>query len=261
MGFLDSIKADRIGTKAYRTHVNAMQQRKDGKYAQSEAGLAAALAGYEEAYQLGLRKVKILHAHALLLMRKGEFERGRELLLEASKRPEATSDDKHSLRIEYALCQWKMGRLDKGVETARTAFAEKKEGSSYVTLGMLLVEQAQQSGNFDEALKFNLEALDYDDEDPAILDNLGQIHLALAKKGGEDAAQHRAAAKDFFRRAHDEKADQVSSNYYYAKMLHEDGEDDQARRILRATREIPLTALMQIQAPEIEALCKEVGLD
>ena len=44
-------------------------------------------------------------------------------------------------------------------------------------------------------------------------------------------------------------------------MLHEDGEDDQARKILRATREIPLTALMQIQAPEIEALCKEVGLD
>ena len=33
MGLFDSMKSNQMGTKAYRTHVAAMQLRKNGKYA------------------------------------------------------------------------------------------------------------------------------------------------------------------------------------------------------------------------------------
>ena len=37
MGFFDSMKANQMGTKAYRVHVTGMQLRKQGKYEESEA--------------------------------------------------------------------------------------------------------------------------------------------------------------------------------------------------------------------------------
>ncbi|MFU0801186.1 MAG: hypothetical protein ACFWUE_11115 [Xylanivirga thermophila] len=45
----------------------------------------------------------------------------------------------------------------------------------YGTLGYLLIEK----GDLDKALEYNLQALDYDDEDPVILDNLAQTYYFM----------------------------------------------------------------------------------
>ncbi len=115
MGFLDSLKGNTTGAKAYRTHISAMQLRKAGKYAESEAKLDEAIRLYGEAYAAGYRKTAALQGYALLLMRRGEFERAREIMLECSKDKSMSADDRFSLRIDFSICQWKMGKLDKAI--------------------------------------------------------------------------------------------------------------------------------------------------
>lgn len=264
MGFLDSLKGNTVGAKAYRTHISAMQLRKAGKYAESEAKLDEAIRLYGEAYAAGYRKTAALQGYALLLMRRGEFERAREIMLECNKDKSMSADDRFSLRVDYSICQWKMGKLDKAIETIQNAARAKKNGSIYTTLGMFLVERARETGEFDEALAFNEEALDYDDEDAGVLDNVGQLYMIMAEKlraGGEaeQAAECRKKALDALKKANELKPDQVSSAYYLAKLLHEDGDDARARSLLDHVLKIPFSAIMQVSREEAEALRKAVG--
>ncbi|MGN0803245.1 MAG: tetratricopeptide repeat protein [Candidatus Faecivicinus sp.] len=264
MGLFDSMKSNQMGTKAYRTHVAAMQLRKNGKYAESEAKLDEAIKLYDEAYAMGFRKSNVLQGYALLLMRRGKFERAREIMLECSKDKQMSADDRFSLRVDFSICQWKMGRLDKAIETMRTAAQSKMNGMVYTTLGMYLVEQARQTGDFEEVMKLNEEAYEYDDEDAGVLDNMGQMYLAMSEKSlgegnAELADEQRAKALGYLKKACEIKPDQISSAYFYAKALHESGDNDQARKILKKAMEIPFSAILQISREDAEMLLKEIG--
>lgn len=264
MGFFDSMKANQLGMRAYRIHVSAMQMRKAGKYDQSEEKLAQAIKMYDEAYAMGFRKSNVLQGYALLLMRRGEFEKAREVMLECSKDKGMSPENRLTLRVDYSICQWKMGKLDKAIETIRNAAQSKKNGTIYTTLGMFLVEQARRTGEFEEALRFNEEALEYDDEDAGVLDNVGQLYLLMADKAKADgdeasAEAHWKKALDAFQKARSEKPDQISSNYFLAKMLHADGEDEKARKVLDDTLKIPFSSLLQVTLEQVEALRREVG--
>ena len=97
-----------------------------------------------------------------------------------------------------------------------------------------------------------------------MLDNMGQLHLAMADKAAKDgdsekAKELRAKGAAFMKQAYDAKPDQVSSTYYYAKLLHEDGNDAKAREIMAELKKIPTSAILQISAKDIEALAKKIG--
>ncbi len=264
MRFRDAMKANQVGYKAYRTQVSAMQLRKTGKYTECEEKLEEAIKLYEQAYDMGYRKTAALQGYALLLMRRGEFERARQIMLECDKDKEMSKEDRLSLRIDYSICQWRMGRLDKAIETVRTAAQTTMNGTIYTTLGMFLVEKARETGDFQEALQFNQEAVDYDAEDPGVLDNIGQLSRRMADKSREEgyaepAAEQHAKAREYLKKAYDIKPDQISSTYYYALTLHEDGQDDVARSIVKDTLKIPFSAIIQVSKEEVEALEKELG--
>ena len=74
------------------------------------------------------------------------------------------------------------------------------------TLGYLLVE----AGDFEKALEFNRQAVDYDDEDPLALDNMGQTYYRL---GGEEGKKE---ALKWFKKAVKFKPDAVDTNYFLA---------------------------------------------
>lgn len=264
MGFFDSLKVGQLGKKAYRTHVMAMQLRKQGKYAEAEVKLGEALKQYDVAYQAGYRQSGALQGYALLLMRSGDFPRAREIMLELSKDKNMKPEDRFTLRVDFSICQWKMGNLDKAIETIQTAAQNKKNGVIYSTLGMYLVDKARQTGDFEEAIRLNEEAYDYDDEDAGTLDNMGQMYLAMsewsAKKGdASQASEQRAKALDYLKRAYENKPEQISSSYFLAKMLHEDGDDAQARKVLGSIMEIPFSAMLQISREQALELQKEIG--
>lgn len=264
MGFLDSIKASQLGTKAYRLHVTGLQLRQQGKYEESQSKLDQAYKLYGEAYSLGYRKSAPLVGYGILTMQNGEFERARELLLEADRDKGLSKDDRFTLRVNYSICQWKLGKLDKAIETIRNAAHTKMNGTIYGTMGLFLVEKARETGELEEARAFNDQAMEYDDEDASVLDNVAALYLIssdLAKNAGdaEKAASERKLAYENFKKAHEIKPEQVTSAYWLAKMEYENGNVDEARKILTNIMKIPSTALCPVPRSQLEALVKQVG--
>ena len=104
--------------------------------------------------------------------------------------------------------------------------------------------------------------MEYDDEDASTLDNMGQLYLLMAEHerqtGGEKAAEYRAAGADYIRRAYEAKPDQMTSAYYRAMLLHEDGDDAAARKILDDTKDVTVTALCPVSRAQLDALRREL---
>ena len=205
MGFLTNIKAN----KAYRLH--------------AKGDLEAARAGYEQAYAEGLSDPKTLIAYALLLLRTGGYERAVEVLRRAEKAPGVTADQRVQIISHFAVAIWKLGRLDRAIELLQELFRKNKTGTLYGTLGYLLIDKAERmtpggdppitAGDIraakDEAIAFNLEAVDYDEDDPVCLDNLAQAYYRLL--GDKDAA------RPYFERALQNKPGAIDTNYFLAQ--------------------------------------------
>ena len=124
---------------------------------------------------------------------------------------------------------------------------------------MFLILQAEQTGDFSEAIAFNAEAYEYDDEDAAILDNVGFLHMTMAEKAradgdAEKASAERKKAYDYFTRAHKLKPRQITTLYYLAKMLEEDGQKERAAQFIDAALEGSFSSICPVSREEAEAL-------
>ena len=229
--------------------------------------MPAARAKYQEAerlYEAALKapqKANIRQGYAILLMRNGEFERAKTVMQEISRMKDLTESDWFELRMNYSVCLWRLGRLDDAIATAQRALNMRKSGALYSTLGMYLVEKAAQTGDFTEIERFNREAMDYDDEDAGILDNVGAMYEAMSRRDADPAAraQNRALAKQYYEKAHAIKPRQIVTKYNLARLYHEDGEDDAARKTLAASEDLYYSGICPIEESMMEELKREVG--
>ena len=261
MGLFDVAKAGYTGQKAYRTHVAGNQLADAGKPEEAKERYREALDLYAQTVRYGNDTQKILHAYAVLLMREGRMQEAHDLMVRSSKMKNMTPDDWYQLRFQFSIYQWRVGEVDKAIETIRRAAAHKMNGAIYSALGMFLVDRAEKTGDFAEAIEFNEKALDYDDEDPATLDNMGQLNEALsrAEADPEKAAEYRAAALDFYKRAHKIKPRQITTMYNLARLLHEDGEDDKARKVLSIRNTLYYSGICPVTREMMDALAAEIG--
>ena len=241
MGFLTNMKAN----KAYRLH--------------ARGDLEGAKAGYELAYAEGLCDAKLLSAYALLLLRAGDYQRAVEVLRKAEKAPVVTADQKAQIIQHYAVAIWKLGRQERALELLKEMFRKQKTGALYGMLGFLLVERAsamQPGGDppvtpqdiqaaKDEALAFNREAVDYDEDDAICLDNLGQACYRLF---GD-----KATARTCFERALRNKPGAIDTNYFLAQFDLEEGRAEAAIEKLETAREGRFSPLNYATREMVEA--------
>ncbi|MCK5129905.1 MAG: hypothetical protein KAQ68_08640 [Clostridiales bacterium] len=144
---------------------------------------------YETAMKRGLNKLEHQGAYAVLIMRKGEFERAKDIINKTiSKRPQM--DLRIKLRINRAITNIKLGNI----KEARVALEDIHNNGGnkkvYQILGYLYVLI-----NDKKAESYNLEAYDYDEEDSIILDNLAQYYInkkdyIKAREYAEKAYEH-----------------------------------------------------------------------
>lgn len=261
MRVLDAVKAVVVGRRAYQAHVKANKVMDEGKTAEAKAKYAEAMRLYDEAEQLGLIDLSVQLGHVILMQREGQFDRARDLLLELSRRKGLTDDNWFSIRVQYAINQWKRGELDKAIETIGRAAAHNENGLIYATLGMFLVEKARQTGDFEAALAYAQKGLDYDDEDAAVLDNLGQLYEAMAERetDPEIAEADRAKAVDYYKKAHEQRPRQITTIYYLARLYHRAGDDARARKLLSVRDTLYISAICPVSREMIDALAAEVG--
>lgn len=264
MGFFDDIRVNKLGQKAYNTHVQANDFGRRGRVAEARAKYDEAMKLYGEAYEAGCRKTGVLMSYSVLLMREGEFVRARELMREISQ-DKAMSEDTHfELRVNYAICLWRLGILDKAIETIEYAGKHAKNSSYYASLGTFLVERAGQTGDFDAAQALLDAAMDYDDEDAATLDNYGEFYRlkagrAAAEGDAETAAALREKSKDFYARAHEAKPAQITTLYALARFAREDGDLARARELVDKAILHSGSKVCPVSLEELKALRAELG--
>ncbi len=251
--------AVKAGNHAYRCHVDGNKLIEAGKTEEGRAKHDEALKYYAQAYDAGLDRVGMLMSYGVLLMRRGEYEKAREVYLRVHYKPGLSKDDRFDLRNNYSICLWRLGKLDEAIATIKRAAADNKTTLVYTTLGLFLILKAEETGDFSEAIAFNNEAYEYDDEDAAILDNIGFLHMVMEERArregdAEKARAERKLAYDFFTRAHKIKPRQITTLYYLAKMLEEDGQKERAKEFIDASLEGAFSSICPVSREEAEAL-------
>ena len=246
MGLLTPIKAN----KAYR-----LQQKGQREEARKL---------YEEAYAEGLNDPRYNQAYALLMTRMGEYQKAKEFLVKHQKTPGMSQDQRVTMLVNYAACCFRLGNIDKGIDTLEQQFRKTETGLLYQTLGYLYIEKYDAANKpvFDEtpvteqaseeaaeetkaegeenetaeekALSpqeawdagvkktedFILKSLEYDDEDPISLDNMGQFIYRV--KGDKEGA------KAWFDKAIALKDKQIDTLYFLSRYDVEAGDKEAA---------------------------------
>ena len=177
-----NIMAEFLGRKAYNIHLkgNAMLEKK--LFKEAEAKHAEAIAAYEKAVAAGDENPKHMMAYGVLLMRTHQYEKAKAIMLQVEKKPGLDRNFKKQLRLNYAVCVWKMGQLDRAIELMKQASADGSNSMIYGSLGYMLIEKARETGDFTEAVAFNEKAMEYDEDDAVVLDNMGQLNLSMGKR-------------------------------------------------------------------------------
>ena len=191
--------------------------------AHSKGDYRTALKLYEEAYEKGMDKPRLLRGYSVLLIRTSQFDKALEVLKRMEKMP-MDAKEKTDLHINYAIILWQKGHLDRAMEILEDEFRHTKNGTLYSIIGYLKIEQ----GDAEEAIRFNKEAIEYDDEDPVFLDNLGQTYYRLV--GDKETA------KIYFDKAIARKPKAIDTNYFLALYDIENGDIESAKDRLDTAR-------------------------
>ena len=121
--------------------------------------------------------------------------------------------------------RYKLGEIDKAISLLEKSHSKFPCGLTYQTLGFLYIEK----GDAEKALAFNQEGLEYDDEDPVVLDNLGQVYYRLLND--------KEKALPYFTKAIEIKDTQIDTLYFLASYDIENGQKDKAREKLEKALE------------------------
>ena len=205
--------------------------------AHSKGDYRTALKLYEEAYAKGMDKPKLLKSYSVLLIRTSQFDKALEIIKQLEKMP-MDAKSKTDLHINYAIILWKKGHLDRAMEILEDEFRHTKNGTLYSIIGYLKIEQ----GDADEAIRFNQEAVEYDEEDAVFLDNLAQSYYRL--KGDKETA------KEYFDRAIAIRPKSIDTNYFLALYDIENGDIESAKDRLDLAR-LGMTSPLNYATPEM----------
>ena len=201
MGMFDSLKA----RKALIAH--------------RKGDIAAARAAYEQLYNSGFINAEYMVSWSYILLREGgeaNFKKVKEILAKAQKDPAISEQRRGDLLVNFAVADFRLGNLDKAVELMERVHQKSPRGETYGALGYLYIEQS----DAEKALAFNQSALEYDDEDPVSLDNMGQIYYRLLND--------KEKALEYFTKAHELKPGQIDTLWFLSRYDLENGKTEDA---------------------------------
>jgi len=182
-------------------------------------------------------KLRISYAYFLLVQ--GKVDKAEELIKSILKK-EMNDNDKINLSLNYSLVMWKKNDLDKAIDILRKTYTDNKNTLIYQNLGYFLILK----GDYNKALEFNLEALDYNSSDSGIVDNLAQTYYYLEEYDKAIELFHEVISK---------KPTFATPYYYYALILLNKDNEEKAIEILKRGLECRFTSLSIITKEDLEA--------
>lgn len=232
MGLMDSIKIRAALSKHQKGDIQGAKQ------------------DYEALISQGILKPNFLLPYSVLLLRDGgeeNYQKVKNLLAKIQRAPELTKDDRVQLLMNFAIADWKLGNREKAVKLLESAHREHPCGLTYETLGFLYVEV----GDAENALRFNTEAYEYDDEASVTLDNLGQLHYRLL--------DDKQKAKEYFDKAHEQKPGQIDTLWFLSRYDLEAGDKAAALEKLETALDGRFSPLNYVTRAQVEEEIKRLS--
>ncbi|NLD84212.1 MAG: tetratricopeptide repeat protein [Clostridiales bacterium] len=225
MGFLDGLKARKALVEHQRGHEDTARET------------------YEKLYADGYLSAAYMLPYSVLLLREGGEEnylRVKEILKKAEKAPDLDEGRRKQLLMNYAVAQYKLGEIEKAIHLLERTYQKGPSGLVYGALGFLYI----QAGDAEKALAFNQEGLEYDDEDPVVLDNLGQTYYRLLND--------KETARTYFEKALEFKDSQIDTLYFLSRYDLEEGKTEEAVQKLEKAAEGRFSPLNYVTKAQIE---------
>lgn len=213
--------------------------------AHSNGDLKKAEELYEKAFRGGCGSVKFMGTYGVLLMRLGKFEESLKYFDRALKANDVKNELRDMIRLNRAMVYLKTGKADRAL-VALEDLHQKKPGSRiYHSLGYAYIL----AGKLDKALAYNKEALEYDNEDFVVLDNMGQTYYELGDIPN---------AKLYFEKAYEQKQEQIDILYHLGLVREAEGDLAEALKFYRQALLYRPDALNDVTRPQLFACEKRV---
>lgn len=152
---------------------------------------------------------------------------------------------RNPLKVTKALVHWKKGELEEAISLLEDLIGKYKTSNVYGTLGFLYLEK----GDLDKALSFNLEAYDYNNTSPVILDNLGCTRLMRGEY---------EEAREIYGKLIRLKPDFPEAFYNYARVLAHFGELDEAIYMCRTGLLLKFWNTSTVTREQVESYLSEL---
>ncbi len=207
---------------------------------------AAAKVTLEKAYDKGLAKPSYLTAYGALLMQDGEFQKCKEVYERAMDGLGVNVMYYTAIKSSIVTCDYKLGNVEQATRDAEELYNDMKSTTACVLYGYILLDQ----GDLEKALQVNLASYEYDEDDVAICDNLGQTYYRLGDYEN---------AEKYFREAIAIKRGMIDSCYFLSLMLLERGGDlNEIYELLDDAMDSNFSALTTVTKDELKAKYEEV---
>ena len=181
-----------------------------------------------------------MEIYAYYLMREGKVEKSEEIykkLLRAALKPQL----RLKIRAEYAVLLSKTGRINEAIEELEDITVHYTNTTTYGSLGYLYLL----GDSVRKAKNYNLEAYDYNSDDPVILDNMTQLYIKLGDyKAAKKYADLMLEKKPYFVEAY------YDSAFVYMKL----GDIKRAKELLEDARCCKITFMSTVKEDDIEEL-------
>ncbi len=200
----------------------------------------------ERVYKTGVAKPNAVTTYGYLLLKDGRLEQAMKIFEEQYNTPNISNTDYYNIKSNYALCLWKQGKLEEAVTLLEKIIPDYKNTNIYGSLGYLYNLQ----GDLEKALKFNLEALEYNSTGGVILDNLGQTYYLM---GEQEKAQ------EIFEKLLAQKPKFPEAYYDYALVLEKLGDKEKAIAMLKDAQQHKINYLSAVTNEHIETKLEQLN--
>ena len=220
-----------------------------GLIAHQKGDIALAKSVYAELYNAGYIRVSYILPWSILLLREGGVDnckKVKEILAKAQKASDMDPQRKADLLMNFAVADFKLGNTEKALELMERNHQSHPCGNTYGALGYMYVE----AGKAEKALEFNTSALEYDDEDPVIYDNLGQLYYRVL--GDKEKAF------EYFTKAHELKPGQIDTLWFLSRYDLENGDKEAAMDKLERMMEGRFSPLNYMTASQVQEEIKRL---
>lgn len=202
---------------------------------------------YKKAYDTNRAKLNFKISYAYILMRTGDMDEAETVLDRIIRVKALKPEQKNQAKQQRCMVYFKQGRIDEAIEEANEIF-DNGNYKNTVLYGMLgyfkyLTEDV------DDALKFCLEAYEYNDEDRDIMDNLS---LCYYKKGEYEKA------KELSDKIISGNPQFVEAYFHGAQIAVKCGNYETAKEYLEKIPDCRWSNMTTVTREEVEQLTKEV---